>query len=94
MAKKKIKALHSREPWYFSHGYIQAAAPEKGEAKLVCDMSWICHPDGIGQANAKRIVDCVNAMEGIEDPIEFMEKFHAVEHVKDWMNKKSKNSQS
>ena len=37
--------------------------------------------ESISQANAKRIVECVNALEGIDEPMKFMKHYKAIEYM-------------
>lgn len=60
----KTKIKHTPEPWQYCREYgkwVSWHEPKEGgdfEYPFECDK----------EANAERIVECVNAMEGIEDP--------------------------
>ena len=72
-----MSTQHTPGPWIFDHrdGYLRTA-----------DGNNIVQT--YNEANAQRIVECVNACEGIENPTEFMQKlrgsnmafFEAIEH--------------
>lgn len=70
---------HTPEPWFQSHregkdgGYRTEIYDNAGET--IATLTWYARPQdetgAIGtyrEANAKRIISCVNALEGIEDP--------------------------
>jgi hypothetical protein len=73
--------MHSPEPWSVVENFIAS----QDELPVV----WI-HPDErLGEeqdeANAERIIACVNAMQGIEDPEAFMRQY---EYAALWLKKR------
>ena len=71
---------HTKEPWVVfprnSEIYI-GIGEETGDG--ICDGGYGLWRDGPERkANAERIVACVNAMAGIDDPVEFMQQLRDV----------------
>ena len=74
------KHRHTLEPWINDERYIYAiqytGVTESPRYRFsACLLAGPLTPVEELIANAKRIVDCVNAFEGIEDPQAFMEKY-------------------
>lgn len=75
------KQTHTPEPWRFDENkcpnlYLGTIEVDKGEVKFIASVYTTMHAkngNDTARANAKRIVACVNAMQGIEDPASFME---------------------
>ncbi len=51
---------HTPGPWHTTHGYLYGPGTNRPMGSMACGIK--------GEANAARIVACVNACEGIEDP--------------------------
>jgi hypothetical protein len=68
-----MSTKHTPEPWYTdSDRFVDFIYSDR---EKVCQFHNREKDDFDNKvANAKRIVDCVNAMEGIEDPMEFVRK--------------------
>lgn len=60
--KMKNKPIHTPEPWYAENKIILGSTPEDGQIGGAHD------PE-----DANRIISCVNSMQGIENPQEFVE---------------------
>jgi hypothetical protein len=73
---------HTREPWECFRGYII----QKDGGEYGYQIAHVNHPvsdfpaDEI-EANANRIVECVNAMENIEDPKKLRETWGAIQEL-------------
>lgn len=68
------KSKHTQEPWYFVEyaGYFDIqSGPNYGD-KAILNIE----ADRNAGYNAKRIVDCVNACAGIENPVGLMEIYN------------------
>lgn len=63
---------HTPEPWSFieCEDYVFEIDGQNGN---ICEVRSTNMTNDFDEANAKRIVECVNAMAGIENPVEFME---------------------
>lgn len=68
---------HTKEPWKADEQTVRSEGPDCRRL-LVCDISVRGRPYNEtydeAVANAARIVACVNAMAGIDDPVAFMRK--------------------
>lgn len=65
---------HTKEPWT----YVPSTEAGSRLASIHCGDNTVFtvsshRADGGADANANRIVDCVNAMAGVDDPLAFME---------------------
>lgn len=74
---------HVPGPWELSPSGQFVRKDTKGDGHLViCEVNRNWHTSKETQiANALRIVECVNAMEGIDDPKKFRENREAVKHL-------------
>lgn len=64
---------HTKEKWaYVPHQIENTALVQSGDGRHLAEL-WTLDKTINCSANAERIVACVNAMEGIEDPITWME---------------------
>lgn len=84
-----MSAKHTPEPWEIGYypnaentefdGLViwspEHSQLENGKYEMVCLVSPVENMNEKDTENAKRITDCVNAMKGIENPIEFMNIF-------------------
>jgi hypothetical protein len=70
---------HSPEPWTTDPygNYVK-----DGKRITVCQFGGVMIDYINRQANSKRIVACVNAMEGIDDPKKLRQSWDAVKHLK------------
>lgn len=73
---KTRETKHTAEPWFF--GSVITAADHVGIAQIMDNPKW---PNGEVEANAQRIVACVNACEGIADPSVVPEMLEALRAV-------------
>ena len=66
---------HSPEPWYFyeNDSYCEINSERDGQIGDSCASSCLGDKE-LGRANANRIVTCVNACVGMEDPAAEIEK--------------------
>lgn len=69
---------HTPEPWYVDN---QTAFPEIVGSDAHVSEIWSTGDNELDQANASRIVACVNAMAGIENPKKFRETWEAIKHL-------------
>lgn len=58
---------HAQEPWSMDPEGAEATGIESGNGSHICDV----YGDDAGEATARRIVACVNAMQGVADPAAF-----------------------
>lgn len=75
----ETKPKHTPEPWDHEDGYII----EKDNGEYGYQIAHVNHPNTDFpseeiEANAARIVECVNAMAGIGAPIEFMNQIKSI----------------
>jgi hypothetical protein len=84
-----MKIKHTPEPWEIGYypdsqetefdGLViwspEHSKLENGKYEMICLVSPVENMNEKDTENAKRITDCVNAMKGIENPIEFMNLF-------------------
>ena len=72
---------HTPEPWHYDSCDDKAHPTVKAGEYFITDCCSCAMPLGIEEepmiANAKRIVACVNALAGIEDPAAFVEQAKA-----------------
>ena len=69
---------HTKEPWKLQEGFCNVYALSNGESGLTTHIAKANDAQVSGglieaEANARRIVDCVNALAGIENPAAFVE---------------------
>jgi phosphoglycolate phosphatase-like HAD superfamily hydrolase len=82
-----METKHTPEPWDYELGhdmkYQQPIAKICNRQYVEIVTVWSRRPDGFdieaASATAKRIVECVNAFEGIENPAEFMQVVRILE---------------
>jgi hypothetical protein len=66
------KEKHTPEPWIVNDTSVGITI-SSGKQNLYLMYMSATRTDRDNSANANRVVECVNAMEGIENPAEFME---------------------
>lgn len=77
------KTNHTKGPWEVEDREIFYSGNEFSRgARMIAECGMSTNPE-IDQANAKRIVECVNACEGIENPIAIRELIDAVKAERD-----------
>jgi hypothetical protein len=67
---------HAPEPWKFAN-YREL----NRECGFIVSGNWEITADSVHPDNATRIVECVNAMTGIESPLKLRETWDAVKHL-------------
>lgn len=62
---------HNKAPWTTDPygNYVKC-----GQRKIVCQFGGVIHNYSNRKANSQRIVACVNAFEGVDDPARFMKQ--------------------
>jgi hypothetical protein len=86
---------HTPEPWEY---WNERSGEEntfniqcvRGDIVAICDDHWDRRGDDTNEANAARIVACVNALDGIPDPAAFVERARAVEAERDELRNAAK----
>lgn len=86
--KLKINGEHTPTPWKLGRmGAVVSESREGIEMGGAMGKEAIKYYGGnligesISQANAQRIVECVNACEGIDEPMKFMKHYKAIEYM-------------
>ncbi len=85
---------HTPEPWEVAHynkeqGELDGlviwspvhSLQDNGKYLLICHVTEEDTRTELDRANAERIVECVNAMAGIEDPKKHRETWDAIQHL-------------
>lgn len=75
---------HSPTPWAMNENstiYSEVIDDVYGYQIAICDHPETDFPNEVVKANSKRIVECVNAMEGIEDPKKMRETWEVVKDL-------------
>jgi len=75
---------HTREPWRFTlydelTFTIGCIESDKGLCKIISSISSSRDKNETSESNANRIVECVNAMEGIENPEQFISNRYSLQ---------------
>lgn len=80
-----MRTTHTLEPWFFDdlEMKIKGSGDIEGRTVIANVSSRMDYSRGMNTqcANAERIVDCVNAMEGIQNPKNLRETWEAVKHL-------------
>lgn len=80
-----MRTTHTLEPWVFDdlEMKIKGSGDIEGRTVIANVSSRMDYSRGMNTqcANAERIVDCVNAMEGIQNPKNLRETWEAVKHL-------------
>ncbi len=66
---------HTKEPWAYESGAIRIESDQRWKDPIRLESAWredAWEGDEVAEANARRIVDCVNALAGIENPAAYV----------------------